>query len=788
MRSASLKRRASDDLEVDKENNGKEVQATGKASWHKHKSGAALVFKPFKPPMASRPEANGRSSGRSLGARRGVVPGASALLGMMTRHITVDERFAEAVDEADAPDVVLFDPEEYPHLPESSKPYVRVLVDKFIAAKLRPHQVVGVQFMFKCLAGLKDPNFTGCIQSDSMGLGKTFQSIVTMWMLLTNGIQGTPTCSRTLVLVPSSLVTNWGREVDKWLGGRLKPVVMDDSSGAAVKRTISSLPVAVAGMGRPLVVVCSYTTFRLNKEAFFKKNFQLVICDEAHGLKNGDSQINKAVAGLPCKLRLLLTGTPIQNDLGEYYAMFNTACPGLLGTPSEFRKQFELPILAGRDAGASDKQIERGLECSNKLVDLCSQYMLRRTSTVLKKYLPPKVQQVIFCKMAPLQLALYNGFLRSEPVAAALEGKKLDKDAALATLPAITALKKLCCHPDLVYSLAGPGAGFGGGMSHSGRLVTSKLSEPKRPVVTGFERLQPAFHDPSIYPQYRPGSVQTIHSGKIQVLEALLKAVRTIEPTDKVVIVSNYTESLDLLKQMCDANRWGYLRLDGSASVKSRQPLVDQFNSPQHPSFVLLLSSKAGGVGLNIIGANRLVLFDPDWNPANDQQAMARVWREGQQKHVWIYRLLTTGSIEEKIWQRQLAKEGLSRVVVDDNANESRTFSKDELRALFKVDPTIDCDTHKAIKCKCMGSSSKGSGTTDDDSGSDEEGEDEQPAAANQDSVLSWAHLRDVSTLPDRAWSSVSSFIRDNDSESLERKDCLNSEDEGWEDDGDSAD
>ena len=94
--------------------------------------------------MASRPEANGRSSGRSLGARKGVVPGASGLLGMMTRHITVDERPAEAVDEADAPDVVLFDPEEYPDLPESSKPYVRVLVDKFIAAKLRPHQVVGV--------------------------------------------------------------------------------------------------------------------------------------------------------------------------------------------------------------------------------------------------------------------------------------------------------------------------------------------------------------------------------------------------------------------------------------------------------------------------------------------------------------------------------------------------------------------------------------------------------------------------------------------------------------------
>lgn len=109
------------------------------------------------------------------------------------------------------------------------------------------------------------------------------------------------------------------------------------------------------------------------------------------------------------------------------------------------------------------------------------------------------------------------------------------------------------------------------------------------------------------------------------VLEALLKSIRTSEPTDKVVLVSNYTEALDVLGRMCKSHSWACLRLDGSCNVKQRQALVDTFNDPQHPSFVLLLSSKAGGVGLNIIGANRLVLFDPDWNPANDLQAMARV-------------------------------------------------------------------------------------------------------------------------------------------------------------------
>lgn len=169
------------------------------------------------------------------------------------------------------------------------------------------------------------------------------------------------------------------------------------------------------------------------------------------------------------------------------------------------------------------------------------------------------------------------------------------------------------------------------------------------------------------------------------VLESLLKAIRSSAPSDKVVLVSNYTEALDVLARMADNQRWGHLRLDGTLSCKARQPLIDQFNDAAHPSFLLLLSSKAGGVGLNIIGANRLVLFDPDWNPANDLQAMARVWREGQAKRVWIYRLLTAGSIEEKVWQRQLAKQGLSSTVVDDSEGQSRQFSAAELRSLFQV-------------------------------------------------------------------------------------------------------
>ncbi|KNC78208.1 hypothetical protein SARC_09348, partial [Sphaeroforma arctica JP610] len=171
-----------------------------------------------------------------------------------------------------------------------------------------------------------------------------------------------------------------------------------------------------------------------------------------------------------------------------------------------------------------------------------------------------------------------------------------------------------------------------------------------------------------------------------------------------VVLVSNYTQTLDLFEQMCGTRRYQFIRLDGSLSIKKRQKLVDQFNDPEGTTFLFLLSSKAGGCGLNLIGANRLVLFDPDWNPATDLQAMARVWRDGQKKTCFIYRLVSTGSIEEKIFQRQAHKQALSSCVVDEEEDVQRHFAMDDLRDLFKFKPDTICDTHDTFKCKrCVG-------------------------------------------------------------------------------------
>lgn len=713
-----------------------------------------------------------------------------------------------------------------------------MLADPFLTERLRPHQREGLKFIFECLTGLKKQGFWGGILCDGMGLGKTFQCVASLWTLVNTGLPGAPACRRPLVLCPSSLVTNWGKEFEKWLEDRVRPLVVEDTRANAVREQLADLRTVRSGRCRPQVLVMSYTTFRMHVDEVCACDIDLVFCDEAHQLKNKDAQVTMAVSRLPTLRRLLITGTPIQNDLSEFFALFHVALPGLLGDVGQFKKQYELPILRGREASATREEVEEGLRRMNQLMDICSTFMLRRTSTVLKSLLPPKLEQVVFCKMSALQLRLYQFFLHSPAVQSLLSTEKASGAAGMMLHPlaAITALKKLCCHPDLIYSTFGrpidqrdsgikmkssgqfrPSAVLSGGARHplqditnalepsrtdavaeidqdfrpssrtgrqvssgpmpqpiaSGRAIATRSNlpvtksgskgvrgskGPRQTVLTGFEHCAAVFSEVQVYPRYHPGHCQVYHSGKVIVLEALLKAIRQQEPTDKVVLVSNYTEALDLLQGFCASHQWSCLRLDGSCSVQQRQVLVDRFNDPTSNAFVFLVSSKAGGVGLNIIGANRLILFDPDWNPANDLQAMARVWREGQKKNVYIYRLLTTGSIEEKVFQRQLAKQGLSEALVDAVGQETRHFSRDELRGLFQVETTQLCDTHRAIRCPCQG---RGPKIQDDDILSDEPLSTGALAGGEQD-IMRWAHLHDAIDSPDPTWQGLSPWMREN--------------------------
>ncbi|CAO3678536.1 unnamed protein product [Umbelopsis ramanniana] len=540
-----------------------------------------------------------------------------------------------------------------------------VVVDPVLAKVLRPHQIDGVKFLYRCTTGKIHPNAYGCIMADEMGLGKTLQCIALMWTLLRqSGDIGKPTIEKAIIVCPSSLVRNWANELVKWLGpNRIRPLAID---GKGTKEKVTAdMKQWGSAQGRMVVnpvLIISYETLRSYCPVLKNCQIGLLLCDEGHRLKNGNSLTFQGLNSLQVQRRVILSGTPIQNDLSEYFSLLNFANPGLLGTPNEFRKNYEIPILKGRDADATQKDHETSDQKLSELWGIVSKFIIRRTNDILSKYLPVKFEHVVFCKLSPLQLDLYNVFITSKAM------QKLLRGQGSQPLKAITMLKKLVNHPDL-------------------------LNLPEE--IRGSEDVLPD----SYQTQGRHRIIAPEFSGKMMVLDRMLGKIKK-ETDDKIVIISNYTQSLDLIEKYCRQRNYGSLRLDGSMTINKRQKLVDRFNNPEGTEFVFLLSSKAGGCGLNLIGANRLVLFDPDWNPAADQQALARVWRDGQKKDCFIYRLITTGTIEEKIFQRQSHKQSLSSCVVDEAADTERHFSLADLRQLFMYNGDTSCDTHDTFKCK----------------------------------------------------------------------------------------
>lgn len=551
-------------------------------------------------------------------------------------------------------------------LPEeqaSKYPDVPVVIDPKLAKILRPHQVAGVKFLYRCTAGLVDPTARGCIMADEMGLGKTLQCIALMWTLLKQSPRGRRTIDKCIIVCPLLLVRNWANEIVKWLGeGVLTPFAVDGGKGS--KDLDNQLVQWATAHGRNIirpVLIISYETLRRNVDKLAGTEVGLMLADEGHRLKNGDSLTFTALNQLKCPRRVILSGTPIQNDLLEYFSLLNFANPGYLGTRADFRKNFENAILRGRDGLATDQERAKGDEKLAELLALVNKFIIRRTNDILSKYLPIKYEYVLFVDMAPMQKRLYRHFITLPVV------KKLLKGVGLQPLKAIGMLKKLATHPDLLK--------LPSEIDGSDELLDENYANQPRYVTPNIEFL-----------------------GKFVVLERFLGTLR--QTTDRIVIILNYTQTLDVIQRMCYEKKYRVHRLDGSLGLNKRQKIVDEFNDPLADSFVFLLSLKAGGCGINLIGANRLILMDPDWNPALDQQALARVWRDGQKKDCFIYRFIGTGTIEEKIFQRQLMKMLLLLCVVDEKEDVERLFSGENLRELFKYTELTVCDTHDTYKCK----------------------------------------------------------------------------------------
>ena len=586
-----------------------------------------------------------------------------------------------------------------------SQPH-RIEVVHDLARKLRPHQREGVQFLFECTMGLRGFNGEGCILADDMGLGKTLMSIVLLWTLLKQGFKkGESAVRKVVIACPTSLVGNWENEINKWLDGKCTIYAVKTEPKKIIKNFVQER--------RHSVLIVSYETQRLYQQLFQSKtapcnSCDLLICDEAHKLKNADSGLTMSLNKLPAKKRILLSGTPMQNELTEFFNMVDFCNPMVLGSKEEFRKKYERPILRAREPDATDKMREKAVVLQNELSTIVNEFILKRGNILNARHLPPKLTQFVCCRLSPIQEKLYDALLGSKTLRHIRDG--IQKNA----LNSILYMQHICAHPQMIlndYNLkknesnsdmeeleelvkiiddnGGVGSKpVGGGYGHSSIGIASAF-----PLRTNRSGLPPP---PSLKSNDKV-IVDPEQSGKILVLFRMLQTLRAMKEGDRIVIVANTTSVLDIIEELCKASKYPVLRLDGTTPGPKRTKLVDEFNNQFSNSFVFLLSSKAGGCGINLIGGNRLVLFDPDWNPSSDKQAAGRIWREGQKKKCYIYRFMSTGTIEEKIIQRQLFKQSLQDIVDDRDA--VNNIPQNELKNLFIREVETRSDTHDTLSC-----------------------------------------------------------------------------------------
>ena len=494
-----------------------------------------------------------------------------------------------------------------------------------IKAELRSYQQDGVNW----LAFLNRFNLHGVL-CDDMGLGKTLQ---TLCMVAsdhhTRAVEFAKTqdvASRrlsTLIICPPTLSGHWQQEIQTYA-----PFL---SSLAYVGPPAERLKMRHL-LGSTDIVITSYDVCRNDIEALQPLQWNYCVLDEGHLIKNPRAKTTLAVKRIASNHRLILSGTPIQNNVLELWSLFDFLMPGFLGTEKIFQERFAKPIAASRYAKSSSKEQERGALAIESLHKQVLPFLLRRLKEEVLDDLPPKILQNYYCDLSELQKKLFEDFAKKESKTLAEKAGSNDKEAKQHIFQALQYMRKLCNSPSLV------------------------VKEGHKQYETIQKQLA------------KSGSSlrDTIHAPKLTALKDLLLdcGIGTPAPADesqlqetsyvsqhRALIFCQMKEMLDMvqtdvLKQLLPSVQ--YLRLDGSVEASKRQAIVNQFNSD--PSYdVLLLTTSVGGLGLNLTGADTVIFVEHDWNPQKDLQAMDRAHRIGQKKVVNVYRLITRGTLEEKI-------------------------------------------------------------------------------------------------------------------------------------------
>lgn len=594
-----------------------------------------------------------------------------------------------------------------------------------ISKFLKPHQIEGVRFMWEnCIESLKKVKLgdqgNGCILAHSMGLGKTLQVIAFLYTVLKTKQLGFRTA---LIVTPVNVLLNWPDEFEKWSPSEMKqiPVYILDEFNRNRRGDVLVRWQKTGG-----VMMIGYTAFRILssgkhvKDASAREKIckalqdpgpDILVCDEAHMIKNKKADITQALKQVKTQRRIALTGSPLQNNLMEYYCMVDFVREGFLGRPQDFKNRFQNPIENGQHADSTEYDVRCMKERTHVLHKQLVGFVQRKGANIVEKELPPKFIYVISVRLSPLQRALYNRFIQrfwlsNEQGPSVARSRK-------SLFSTYHSLAKLWNHPDLLLvtkeeretpsedSMDDFICADDEGMS-SDDTGYDPRKEDKR---NGQRNLRSNELDSlnesdslewcnDLTNDKQHGVLD--YSGKFVLLLDILSM--SSARGEKALVFSQSIPTLNLIefflerlprpggKSGCWRRDKEWYRLDGQTKAKDRQRLVKRFNDSSNSKVqCVLISTRAGSLGINLQAANRVVILDGSWNPTHDIQALFRSWRFGQKKPVFVYRLLASDTAEEKIYKRQVVKEGLAARVLDEQ-QVGRHSKMEELKVLFKLD------------------------------------------------------------------------------------------------------
>ncbi|KDP24110.1 hypothetical protein JCGZ_25767 [Jatropha curcas] len=551
-----------------------------------------------------------------------------------------------------------------------------VQVPASINCRLLEHQKEGVKFLYKLYK-----NNHGGVLGDDMGLGKTIQTIAFLAAVFgKDGECADSTIVRdnqvsrkgpVLIICPTSVIQNWEIEFSRWANfsvslyhGANRDLILEKLEAGGAK-----------------ILITSFDTYRIHGSILSEIEWEIVIVDEAHRLKNEKSKLYGACLEISTRKRIGLTGTIMQNKIMELFNLFNWVAPGSLGTREHFREFYDEPLKHGQRATAPERFVQVADERKEHLVAVLRKYMLRRTKDeTIGHLMLGKEDNVVFCAMSELQKRVYSRMLQIPDIQCLINKdlpcscgsplkqveccKRIVPDGIIwpylhrdnpegcdscpfcLVLPCLVKLQQISNHLELIK----PNPKDEPDKQRKDAEFASAVFGPDIDLVGGNAQTESFI-----------GLSDVKHCGKMRALEKLMFSWAS--RGDKLLLFSYSVRMLDILEKFLIRKGYSFSRLDGSTPTNLRQSMVDEFNSSPSKQ-VFLISTRAGGLGLNLVSANRVVIFDPNWNPAYDLQAQDRSFRFGQKRHVVVFRLLAAGSFEELVYSRQVYKQQLSNIAV----------------------------------------------------------------------------------------------------------------------------